>query len=86
MPCPRRSCEVSLSAPHRAALENLYRKKNGLAVDWINIADARALTELGLAVRSHQGWSITAAGEEAHSAQPEAKDDGDLPGRVVAYP
>jgi hypothetical protein len=77
---------LSLSAPLRAALENLHRKKNGLAVDWINIADARALTELGLAVRSHQGWSITEAGEAVHSTEPQQSDDGEDPNRVVAYP
>jgi hypothetical protein len=71
-----------LSASLRAALENLHRKKDGQAVDWINIADARELTVLGLAERSHQGWSITEAGQEAYGAQPQA----DLPGRVVAYP
>jgi hypothetical protein len=70
----------------QAALENLHRKKSGLAVDWINIADARALTELGLAVRSHQGWSITEAGEEAHGARRQEQDDGDHAGCVVAYP
>jgi hypothetical protein len=77
---------VPLSGPLSAALDNLHRKKNGLEVDWINIADARALTELGLAVRSHQGWSITDAGEEAHSAEPHRQADGDRPGRVVGYP
>jgi hypothetical protein len=77
---------VPLSATLQAALENLHRKKSGLEVDWINIADARALTELGLAVRSHQGWSITEAGEEAHGAGPKGPDDRDGGGRVVAYP
>jgi hypothetical protein len=76
---------MPLSNSLRAALENLHRKKSGVAVDWINIADARALTELGLAVRSHQGWAITEAGEEVHRSQPNAPDAGDGPGRVVAY-
>jgi glutamine cyclotransferase len=31
-------------------------------VDWINIADARRLTELGLAERNREGWNITADG------------------------
>ena len=67
------------------ALDNLRCKKSGAIVDWINIADARKLTELGLARRSHQGWEITEAGEEAHLAQPDAKNGGDVAGRVVAY-
>ena len=33
-------------------------------MDWINIADARVLTELGLAERSREGWKITPAGAE----------------------
>lgn len=44
------------------ALRNLRRKKQGEEVPFINIADARALTELGLAERSREGWGITAAG------------------------
>ena len=40
---------MPLSAQLLAALENLGRKKAGEDVDWINIADARALTDLGLA-------------------------------------
>jgi len=31
-------------------------------VDWINIADARALTEQGLARRNRGGWEITTQG------------------------
>jgi hypothetical protein len=44
------------------ALQNLAEKKAGVAVDWINISDARALTELGLAQRSREGWEITGRG------------------------
>jgi hypothetical protein len=44
------------------ALRNLARKQAGEAVNWINIADARALTELGFADRNSEGWRITAAG------------------------
>ena len=47
------------------ALRNLASKQAGQAVDWINIADARTLTELGLADRSREGWRITAAGLSA---------------------
>jgi len=48
-----------------AALQNLARKQAGEAVDWIGIADARALTELGLAERTGNGWRITSAGAAA---------------------
>ncbi|RAK59028.1 hypothetical protein DJ021_04020 [Phenylobacterium hankyongense] len=44
------------------ALQNLAHKKAGDPVPFINIADARRLTELGLAQRSHEGWDITPAG------------------------
>jgi hypothetical protein len=52
-----------------AALDNLARKKAGQVVDWINIADARELTELGLAERNREGWNITAAGAAAVAAR-----------------
>ena len=67
-----------MTLPERllATLDNLARKKAGAEVDWINIADARALTELGLAQRSREGWDITAAGAAALAA----RDAGD-PGR-----
>lgn len=45
-----------------SALRNLSLKSGGALTAFINIADARQLTELGLAVRSRQGWEITAAG------------------------
>ena len=60
---------VPLSAPLMAALENLGRKKAGEDVDWINIADARALTDLGFAKRTGAGWIITPAGAAALEAQ-----------------
>jgi hypothetical protein len=44
------------------ALRNLAQKQTGAPVDFINIGDARALTELGLAARTQQGWEISAAG------------------------
>lgn len=44
------------------ALGNLARKKAGEAVGFVNIADARELTERGLAIRSREGWDITSAG------------------------
>jgi hypothetical protein len=56
---------VALSAGQLVALKNLARKKAGEAVDWINIADARVLTDLGLAERNGGGWAITNDGVAA---------------------
>lgn len=53
---------MTLSARLMTALENLADKKAGKDVGWINIADARELTDLGLAQRSREGWDITTAG------------------------
>jgi len=51
-----------ISDKEMAALHNLADKQAGKDVDWINIADARALTELGLARRNRGGWEITPQG------------------------
>ena len=59
---------VTLTDGQLAALRNLARKQAGVEVDWINIADAGALAELGFAERSRQGWTITAAGQAALAA------------------
>lgn len=53
---------MDLTAGQLTALRNLARKQAGQSVDWINIADARSLTELGLAERNREGWKITPAG------------------------
>lgn len=53
---------TALSPGQLAALRNLSAKKAGEHVDWINIADARALVELGLAERSREGWALTPDG------------------------
>lgn len=45
------------------ALHNLARKQTGQDVPFVNIADARVLTELGLAARSREGWDITSEGQ-----------------------
>ena len=47
------------------ALRNLARKRDGYEVPFVNIGDARALTELGLAERSREGWDITPEGTAA---------------------
>jgi hypothetical protein len=44
------------------ALQNLAHKKAGQEPPFINISAARALTELGLAERSREGWDITPEG------------------------
>jgi hypothetical protein len=44
------------------ALKGLARKKAGEAVPFVKIADACALTDLGLAERNREGWNITPAG------------------------
>jgi hypothetical protein len=54
-----------LTEDQRTALSNLARKLAGHEVGFISIADARALTDLGLAERNRSGWRITAAGEAA---------------------
>lgn len=44
------------------ALHNLARKQTGEDVPFVNISDARVLTELGFAERSREGWDITREG------------------------
>lgn len=53
-------------------LEQLARKKAGETVAFVKIAAARTLCDLGLAVRSQEGWDITAMGsaELARRAPP----------------
>jgi len=55
----------ALSPGQLTALRNLSEKQNGGEVDWISIADARTLTDLGLAERNPSGWNITPAGMTA---------------------
>jgi hypothetical protein len=61
---------MALSAGQFQALGNLARKQAGEDVDWINISDARALTELGLAERNREGWKITPEGAALLAAAP----------------
>jgi hypothetical protein len=58
-------------------LRDLARKMAGEAVGFVNIAQARALTDLGLAQRSQEGWDITPAGSAllAGLAGPAADDN-----------
>jgi hypothetical protein len=69
---------MTLSTRLIGALENLAAKKAGKEVGWINIGDARALTDLGLAERSSEGWDITTAGVSALAAR-SARDTDQSP-------
>jgi hypothetical protein len=62
-----------LSLNELCALHNLANKRDGDEVDWINIADACALTALGLARRTRSGWEITTEGDAVVKASPEAE-------------
>lgn len=53
---------ADLTDAQRNALQNLAEKKAGGEAPFINIGAARALTELGLAERSREGWEITVEG------------------------
>jgi hypothetical protein len=59
---------MALSEGQMLALKNLARKQAGEDVDWINISDARARTDLGYAQRDRVGWKITPEGLEALAA------------------
>lgn len=52
-----------------AALFNLAFKQSGGDAPWINIADARTLTDQGLAHRTGEGWNITPSGLAAITAE-----------------
>ncbi len=67
------------------ALANLERKKAGIDVNWINIADARELTLLGLASRDHQGWKITEAGLEAFKTQSPGPDSEEHTAQILPH-
>ncbi len=66
---------MDISDDLRHALRNLSRKNAGAEVAFINISDARQLTELGLATRTRQGWDITPAGMLALNGMPEPIGD-----------
>ncbi len=74
---------MTISPTELLALRNLAEKQAGQAVAFINIADARALTELGLAKRAMGGWEITQEGvalinAQAADAAPTPADGGSL--------
>jgi hypothetical protein len=74
---------TALSPAQIDALSNLARKKAGDDVGWVAIAQARELTDLGLAVRTRSGWEITDAGETAlqdyDAANPEGAPNEPIP-------
>jgi hypothetical protein len=77
---------MTISDKQLRSLHNLADKQAGHDVDWISIADARALTALGLARRNRGGWEITTEGLaliRAHSAAPILVQDND-PARAGA--
>ena len=61
------------------ALENLGREQAGEPAPWINISDARALTELGLAERTREGWKITDEGTGVLALRKSATPDAPEP-------
>lgn len=77
---------TALSLNEMCALHNLAGKHAGEHVDWINIADARALTALGLARRTRSGWEITDEGEAMVQASPEAPSRSKLVGLGPSFP
>jgi len=81
---------TALSPAQFDALSNLARKKAGDEVGWVAIAQARELTDLGLALRTRSGWEITDAGEAAlsgHAAtQPDDSPDAPIPFSPRGHP
>jgi len=53
---------IHLTEVEISSLKNMAQKRNGAVTQFLNIASAQRLTELGLAVRTRQGWDITDAG------------------------
>ena len=69
-----------LTASQLHALQNLSRKRAGEEVPFVNISDARVLTELGFAERSREGWDITPTGAALLARQtPLGSSDSDAP-------
>ena len=67
---------VRLSDGQLDALRNLSIKQDGGVVDWISIAAARGLTDLGFAERTQSGWRITSAGAAALGLAPSPRSAG----------
>ena len=67
---------MRLSGGQLDALRNLSVKQDGGVVDWISIAAARGLTDLGFAERTQSGWRITSAGAAALGLAPAPRSAG----------
>lgn len=68
-----------LTDGQRHALERLARKKAGETIPFVNISDCRALTELGLAERSREGWDITNEGSALYARLAPLKSEAPAP-------
>ena len=75
---------TALSPAQFDALSNLARKKAGDDVGWVAIAEARELTDLGLALRTRSGWEITDSGEAALGEYAASRPD-DLPDAPIPF-
>jgi hypothetical protein len=67
---------LTLTPGQLGTLQNLARKKTGAMVGWVDIAEARGLTELGLAARNRSGWEITPEGEAVLERQSASAVEG----------
>ena len=55
-------------------------------VGWVDIAEARGLTELGLAARNRSGWEITPEGEAVLERQSASTDVEGAPATLPFRP
>ena len=70
---------MDLTPDQLEALRNLSRKQAGEEVDYINIASARVLTELGLASRNREGWVISPEGVRLLADMAQVEPGADAP-------
>jgi hypothetical protein len=56
---------ASLTGAQLSALKLLARRLEAEDLEWINLADARALESIKFAAHSGRGWVITDAGRQA---------------------
>jgi len=76
---------MRLSDDQLIALHKLADKQAGATIGWINIGDASALTDMGLARRNRAGWEITRDGESYIQNLTQA-DGARPPGDVIPFP
>ncbi|MEO6340133.1 MAG: hypothetical protein ABIO39_08865 [Caulobacteraceae bacterium] len=70
---------MDLTPDQIEALRNLSRKQAGKDVDYINIASARVLIELGLALRNREGWIISPTGVRLLADMAHVEPEADIP-------